>query len=517
MNLFSINELSFTYPNGCRALDCVSFDVPEGAFITVCGLSGCGKSTLLRLLKPGLEPHGHTGGEILCLGSDIKRRDMKQTCREIGFVMQNPDSQLVTDKVWHELAFSLESAGLAPDEIRRRVSEMACYFGFEGLFGQNCDALSGGQKQLLNLAAAAALHPRVLLLDEPSSQLDPISSQSFIDALSRLNRDFGVTIIIAEHRLEELLHLSDKVVVLGRGKVICDCAPRDICKALPADHPIMAAMPLSVQLYARGGGRENAPLTLREAAFSECCRSALSQPQSVSAAPAQSEPLITARQLWVSFAKDRPDVLSNCDITIYSGKVCAILGSNGSGKTTLLKCLCGSIKPLGGKVRVKKGVTCGYLPQNPCELFTEETVLEELSQAAAQYEEAAQRFSLTELYSVHPYDLSGGEQQRLALAKLMLKKPDVLLLDEPTKGVDAAARMQLCSMLRALAREGCAIVIVTHDVSLAESCADECCLLFNGEITTQAEPSEFFRNNYFYTTPAAKLRRMCGEACEGHG
>lgn len=506
MSIFTINISSFTYPTGRRALEDISFEVQRGEFVTVCGLSGCGKSTLLRLLKQGLAPRGRFAGEILFDGVPLTDIPRETAARQTGFVLQDPDSQLVTDRVWHELAFSLESAGIPTSEIRRRVSEMAGYFGLEELFKRECASLSGGQKQMVNLAAAAALHPEVLLLDEPSSQLDPIAAQGFIDALARLNRDFGITVIIAEHRLEELLHLSDRLLVLEEGRLIADLPPREVCSVLAADSPIMQAMPLSVRLYSEGAvkGRE-APLTLREASRDERCLWAAREHRATPPKNSRGEPLITARQLWVSFGKRLPDVLKSADITVYGGQIYAVLGGNGSGKTTLLKCLNGKLKPLGGSVRRGRGVTTAYLPQNPCELFTQDSVRGELELSSADYEEMSRRFSLTELYDSHPYDLSGGEQQRLALAKLMLRAPDVLLLDEPTKGMDAASRAELCGLLRKLAEGGTAVVLVTHDVQLAEDCADVCGLLFNGEITDEAPPEEFFGGNYFYTTPLRRL------------
>lgn len=511
MSVFTAKKLSFSYPTGTAALDDISFDIEEGSFVTVCGLSGCGKSTLLRLLKQGLQPRGKLSGELLYFGESLSELSMARSAQEIGIVMQNPDSQLVTDKVWHELAFSLESAGMPVDVIRRRVSEMACYFGLEELFERDCASLSGGQKQLVSLAAAAAIHPRVLLLDEPSSQLDPIAAQGFLDALSRLNRDFGMTIVIAEHRLEELLHISDRIMVMEHGRLIADCEPRYICSALSRSNPMMQAMPVSVQLYAAGGGQENAPLSIRDGSKNEICRGLVQQQTSKpTAADKKGDALITAKELWVSFGRLLPDVLKAASLTVYGGRIYAILGGNGSGKTTLLKCLAGAIRPLSGSVKPKKGITTAYLPQNPCELFTEETVREELSAAAKDYEQTAQDFALCKLYSSHPYDLSGGEQQRLALAKLMLKKPSVLLLDEPTKGMDTAAKANLCRLLRQLADSGTAIVLVTHDVQLAEDCADICGLLFNGEITSEAAPTEFFGGNYFYTTPLQRLRHAMG-------
>ncbi len=510
MNIISIKDLSFSYAGeSAFGLHDISTDIPEGSFVTVCGESGCGKSTLLRLLKPALAPHGKINGEILYFGAPITELTEKDAAQQIGFVMQNPECQLVTDKVWHELAFSLESIGLPAGDIRRRVSEMACYFGIEDRFEHDTASLSGGQKQLLNLASAAAVHPRLLLLDEPTSMLDPIAAQTFIDTVSRLNRDFGVTVIIAEHRLEELLPVSDRVIVMENGRITAVCPPREICGYLPQSHPMLAAMPVSVRLYAMGGGTNSTPLSVREGRANEVCRCMIERlpvfPQKELAAVAK--PLISARELWVSYDKAQPDVLKSASIDVCGGRIYAILGGNGSGKTTLLKALAGMIRPLGGRIRREKGATCAYLPQNPCELFTEDTVSEELSSISKDFTCTAERFSLSELMGINPYDLSGGEQQRLALAKLMLKNPDVLLLDEPTKGMDAAAKSAFSTLLHDIAAEGAAVVLVTHDTELAAECADICGLLFNGEMISEAPPREFFSENYFYTTPACRISR----------
>lgn len=508
MSIISAEKLSFRYPDGTNALISVSLDIAQGEFVTLCGASGCGKSTLLRMLKPALVPHGEMSGEILFSGEPLNSLPLRKSAAEIGFVMQDPESGIVTDKVWHELAFSLESAGLETDEIRRRVGEMAGYFGLESVFERECAKLSGGQKQLVALASAAALHPRLLLLDEPTSQLDPIAAQGFIDALSRLNRDFGVTVVIAEHRLEELLHISDRVIVMEKGGIVADCAPHDICKALPAYHPMMGAMPVSTRLYAMSGGSDNVPLSVREGRINELCKSAALRlvPEPLADKPL-GEALITAKNLWVSYDKNMPDVLKRADIEVRSGIITAILGGNGSGKTTLLKCLSGMIKPLGGSIKRRKGLKCAYLPQNPCEIFTEDSVSEELETVSEDYAEIAEKFGLSGLMSHHPYDISGGEQQRLAIAKLMLKKPDVLLLDEPTKGMDAPGRKTLCRLLSGLCENGVAVVLVTHDTELAAMCADRCALLFDGEISGVSDPVGFFSGNYFYTTPVRRLTR----------
>ena len=501
MSILTVKDLSFTYPSGTQALNDISLDIDEGSFVTLCGASGCGKSTLLRLMKQGLSPRGKVTGDVLYLGEPLSGLDAERAAAETGFVMQQPEAQIVTDKVWHELAFSLESTGVPQGEMRRRVGEMASYFGLDDRFFDDTASLSGGQKQLLALAGAAALHPRVLLLDEPTSQLDPISAREMIEAVTRLNRDFGVTIVIAEHRLEELLYISDRIIVMERGKVIADSTPSEILTALPTKHPMISAMPVSVRLYAMGGGIDNAPLTIRDGRNNDICRRAMEQLRPEQTARTHDgEVLISARELWLSYGKDRPDVLNNAAVEVRAGEVLAVLGGNGSGKTTLLKCLSGALKPLGGKVTRKKGIVTAYLPQEPCELFRHDTVREELSYMATDLIPES-------LYDRHPYDLSGGEQQRLAIAKLLQKEPDVLLLDEPTKGMDAASKEALALLLRDISSKGMAVVLVTHDTELAAECADTCALLFSGEIVNTAPPAEFFSDNYFYTTPARRITR----------
>ena len=512
MELLKVENLRFAYPDGTVAVDNISLAIAQGEFTVLCGASGCGKSTLLRLLKPSLEPRGALTGARYFGGRDYAGLTPSDAAAKIGFVMQNPEAQIVTDKVWHELAFGLESVGLPHDEIRRRVGEMASYFGVDDLFQRDTAALSGGQKQLINLASAAVLHPELLILDEPTSQLDPISAQGFIEAVRRLNRDFGVTVLIAEHRLEEVLPAADRVLVMQRGGLLADCAPAELCGALPEGNTVLAALPAAARVFRAAGGTGSAPLTVREGRGNPLCRSYLeSLPKPKREEPRCGAPAVTVKGLWVSRDRRSPDVLRSVDLQVRSGEIYALLGGNGSGKTTLLKALAGIIKPLGGRISFAKGARVAYLPQSPCELFTEESAAEELGSVAAEYSHMAEKFALTALLEKHPYDLSGGEQQRLALAKLMLKKPSLLLLDEPTKGMDAAAKRELALLLRAIAGEGAAVILVTHDTELAVRCADRCGLLFDGEISGEAAPEEFFAQNFFYTTPISRLARGIAE------
>lgn len=503
MPQIEIHNLTFSYPGGVPALDGVNFSVPEGSFVTVCGLSGCGKSTLLRLMKPGLFPRGDLSGEVLFNGDSLRPEPDVNTAGKIGFVMQDPEAQTVTDKVWHELAFSCESVGLPQNEIRRRVGEMAGYFGLEPLFERDTDTLSGGQKQLLCLASAAALHPELLLLDEPTSQLDPISAQGFIDAVRRLNRDFGVTVIAAEHRLEELLPISDRVIVMDKGRIIADCAPEMLADLLPAGHLMEYALTASQRVFRLSGGSGASPVSVREGRNNALCRAYLAEH---SPAPAQdfqpsAEPVITIKELCAGWSKTAPEVLRGASLKLYKGEIYAVIGGNGSGKSTLLKAVAGSLKPLGGRIRLQKGLVTAYLPQNPCMLFTQDAAAEE---APAEY---LRKFGLEGLSDRDPLDLSGGEQQKLALAKLLSGEPGALLLDEPTKGMDASAKRDFAALLRDIAHGGSAVLLVTHDTEFAAECADMCGMLFNGEILTEAPPQQMFSSNYFYTTPMSRLRR----------
>lgn len=501
----AVKNLSFRYPNAeGKALDNISLELPEGSFTTLCGTSGCGKSTLLRMLKPCLQPHGELSGEILPVLSE------QQSARDIGFVMQNPEAQICTDRVWHELAFSLESVGEQPDRMRRRIAECAEYFGLEEAFERETSSLSGGEKQLLALASAAALHPRLLLLDEPTSQLDPISARSFFDSVARLNRDFGITVLIAEHRLEELLPISDRVIVMDKGSITADCKPRELLRALPNDHPMLSAMPAAMRIFALSNADGEPPVSIREGRRCKAVTDYLRQnkPPVRETFKSDGKPILTVKDLCVSYGKRRPDALKAASLSICRGEAYALLGGNGSGKSTLLKAVFGIVKPLGGKISRDKALKLAYLPQNPCEILGADTVRGELANA-----ELLVEFGLTELSERNPLDLSGGEQQRLALAKLLSERPELLLLDEPTKGMDALAKAEFAEFLRDTAKRGTAVLLVTHDVEFAAKCADRCGMLFNGEVVSEDEPTAFFNENYFYTTP---IRRLANGITEGY-
>ena len=514
MELYRIERLTFTYPGGSTpALREVSLTVRAGEFVTLCGLSGSGKSTLLRQLKTALALSGARSGEIFFDGCPLSGLSQRVQAARIGFVQQSPENQLVTDKVWHELAFGLESLGCDTPAIRRRVAEMAGFFGMEDWFHRDVASLSGGQKQLLNLAAVLTMQPDVLILDEPTAQLDPIAAADFLAALSRVNRELGTTVLLSEQRLEEALVLSDRAVVLDGGRIIADGAPRAVgAQLLAAGNEMFSAMPAAMRVWAAAerGGRP-CPVSVREGRNwlrDFAASHGLKQvPECRMPAPV-GETAVTVSDAWFKYEREGPDIVRGLELTVRRGELLAVLGGNGAGKSTTLKLLAGLQKPYRGEVHIT-GRTA-LLPQDVQLLFAKKTVREDLAEVGADAPMLVRITALCRLEGLldrHPYDLSGGEQQRAALAKLLLTRPDILLLDEPTRGLDAAFKSELSEILEELLSQGAAIVMVSHDVEFCAEHAGRCALFFDGSIAADGTPREFFAGNRFYTTAANRMSR----------
>ena len=523
--LFRLEHFSFTYPQQRRkALDDISLTVRPGQFWVLCGPSGCGKSTLLRQCKTVLAPHGTAEGSIFFEGVPLQDVPNRRQASEIGFVMQSPEHQVVTDKVWHELAFGLESLGLDTPSIRRRVAEMASFFGIQDWFHKDVDQLSGGQKQLLSLASVMVLQPKVLILDEPTSQLDPIAASDFLQTLGRINRELGTTVLLTEHRLEEALPLATDVAMLDGGRLLCTGTPAEVGLQLrDRGHGMFLAMPAAMRVWASVRSGADCPVTVREGRdfLRIWHKDHPLRPLPEEVRPARGEPVLEGRGLFFRYEPALPDVVKGLDITVYRGEFVALLGGNGAGKTTSLHLLSGALTPQRGEVRRTGRI--GALPQNPQALFVKKTVREDLYEVfdgqridpALKEQRIAQAVSLcrlTELLDRHPYDLSGGEQQRAALCKVLLLDPEILLLDEPTKGLDAEFKQELASILRALTAGGVTILMVSHDVEFCARYAHRCALFFDGSIVTEGAPRAFFSGNSFYTTSADRMAR---ELCPG--
>ena len=540
MEKIKVDNLSFSYPSSDKlALDSVSLSIPESEFVVLCGKSGCGKSTLLRHLKKSMNPYGNKLGSVSFDGEEIEGMSDRDAASKIGYVQQNPDNQLVTDKVWHELAFGLESLGYSNSVIKRRVAEMASYFGIQTWFRKSVSELSGGQKQLLNLASVMAMQPEVLILDEPASQLDPIAARDFLSTVHRLNRELGVTIIISEHRLEEIFPLADRAIVMDAGRIIANAKPSEVAIQLAGSgeddvHPMYYGMPPVMKLFPKELVRwqDSLPMTLREGRIlmeklfengtlrlkDEGAFKLTSEKDEASGRAA-----IKLKNLYFRYAKNSDDVLRGLNLEIEEGRLHCLLGGNGSGKSTTLKAICEIIKPQSGKVKIADNYRVAMVPQNSQALFTEitceEEVLEGMCYQSIELEEKVQRteemlrlMEIDHLRKSNPYDLSGGEQQRLALAKVMVSNPDILLLDEPTKGLDPFFKQTLGRILRSLCKENKTIFMVSHDIEFCAEFGDRCSMFFDGEIATSGSAKEFFSGNNFYTTVENKLTRRW---CEG--
>ena len=526
---FEIHNLTFSYPAAKRnSLDGVNLSIEKGEYMVLCGKSGRGKTTLLRHLKSVLAPHGKRTGEVLFDGTPLSKVSQRDQSGKIGFVMQNPDDQIVTDKVWHELAFGLESLGCAQKTMRLRVAEMASYFGIQDWFHRDVANLSGGQKQLLNLASIMAMQPEVLILDEPTSQLDPIAASDFLNTVRKINLELGTTIIITEHRLEDIYHAADRVVVMEGGKIVANDTPRTVGALLNGQNSeLFAALPTPVRVFYGAKAQGDCPLTVREGrnwltrTFEHKTLSVKS-PRLEQPMEEVENPVLRIKEGWFRYEKDSPDVLKGVSLAVPQGSVFAIVGGNGAGKSTTLKAICGICKLYRGKIEIfgknlKKYNSSALfrnclamLPQDPKSLFVKKTVREDLSELCrdeARLAEIAETCEITQLLDAHPYDLSGGEQQRAALAKVLLTQPKLLLLDEPTKGLDSFFKQKFAAILQRLKAEGITIVMVSHDVEFCAEHADLVSMFFDGQILTTDTPHRFFGSNSFYTTAANRMSR----------
>ena len=568
--VLSCEHVSFCYPRQTdNAIEDISFSIGEAEFVVLCGQSGCGKTTLLRHFKKNQIPFGTGSGKLYYRGSDLETMDDRESAARIGFVGQNPDTQLVTDQVWHELAFGLENLGVPGEQIRRRTAEIAQYFGMESWFRRPVSELSGGQKQLLNLASVVIMQPDVLLLDEPTAQLDPIGTGRFLDTLRRLNRDQGTAVLLSEQRLEEVVPMADRVLIMHQGHLVADAVPGQCAAKLEAyerDHnealPIASAMPVAVRVWKACHYRDEAssPVSIRQGRSwladhvrktgqssgetvtdgvqniaTDVVHKMGQTNKAVGAAVSDRHPCHTAKRavsetalfvdrLCFGYQKDQR-VLEDFTMRVPKGMLYAVVGGNGSGKSTALKAIMGICKPRRGKVKAAGRVR--LLAQNPKSLFTELTGWEELmavllagKEGGTDPEEERKKrvdamLSYLELEpqrEQNPMDLSGGQQQRLALGKLLLTEPDILLLDEPTKGLDGAFKEKLAEFLKDLCSKGKTVVLVSHDMEFCARYADQCGLLFDGQLISEGETRAFFRENVFYTTAAQRMSRgVCGD------
>lgn len=520
MEILSCENVAFKYNESTDyAISDCTFSVKKGEKIMLCGASGSGKSTLLRLLKRELSPRGELSGNITLMGKDRSELSDRESAEKIGFVMQSPDSQTVCDKVSAELAFGLESFGVKSGEIQSRVGEMAAFFGIEPLYDRDISTLSGGQKQLVALCSVMATDPDILFLDEPTAQLDPVAARELLGILDRLNKEMGVTIIIAEHDPEELFDSCDKILYLAKGKTEFFGTPALTAKYF-VENALEGFLPETAKAFAKLC--DDLPLNVRQGRAKLEKLGVTDIPKQAVTDTERAEPYaLQCKNLWQRYEKNSPDILKGCDLGIRKGECYGLLGSNGGGKSTLLRVICGLCKPYMGTVSLfgkkQKAYKNGslfremlaFLPQEPVTMFVKESVREDLLQSGDKVtvENVSQRMGIEHLLDRHPWDLSGGEIQKCAFAKILLADPKIIVLDECTKGMDSFAKKALGDILLGLKDEGRTILLVTHDLEFAAQYCDRCGLLFDGKIVAEDNAVEFFSRNRFYTTAAARLTR----------
>ncbi len=564
MALVEFENFSFRYPKQKNTLSNINLDVSPGEFVLLCGPSGSGKTTLLANIKNEIKPVGDSEGTIYYDGVDIRNLEEKRSASEIGFLFQNPEDQFVSDNVLQEIAFSLENMGLSTGEIRNRVAEMAAFFGLDKHLYRNVSELSGGQKQLVNLCSLLVLKPKLLLLDEPTSQLDPIAAYDFLSILRRLNEEFSITIMATEHKIDNLFPFIDKAVFLEDGFIKYRDEPRRVCSEAWKNDifrnylPSVTRIHFLLQSKYQSPNKVEIPLNIREGRrylsllnnqLEEIPRAQLNGGLKLNEAlnsqnslDKHSKVLMECKDVWFGYLKEHI-VLEGIFLQVKQGEFLSMLGGNGTGKTTLLQILSGLLKPQKGKVIHGKDLTLGYVHQNPLIHFHQETVEEELMELSAEFPEDKSRstgflgflsehssskkatssvnlrifsgdrsvfehereelidlFGLSELLGKHPYDCSGGEQQKIAITKALLTNPDILFLDEPTKGIDPMSKLHLADKLKKLQEKGLTIVMTTHDIEFAAEYTERCVLLFDGGLQVDDTPKSVFSNNNFYTT-----------------
>lgn len=542
METFTIRQLDFSYPNmKKKALKKIDLSINEGEFVVICGKSGCGKSTLMRHLKTVLTPFGERDGEIYFKGVNLDDVDDRTQASQIGYVLQSPENQIVTDKVWHELAFGLESLGYDNKTIRLRVAEMASFFGIQNWFMKNVTELSGGQKQLLNLASIMTMQPDVLILDEPTSQLDPIAGSEFLKTIKKINDELGTTIIISEHDLEEVFPMADRVIVMDEGKIIIDDEPRNVGSKVKRLNPDMfEAMPTPVRIASLLGS-DKTPITVKEGRKFIDSLYLDYKPEFVRIEDNReiddknnNQIAVKMKDVWFKYEKDGKDVVKDLSFEVKKGEFFCLVGGNGTGKSTTVSLISGINKPYRGKIELFGKKITGYknkelfdhnlgiLPQDPQSLFVKKTVREDLMEILSgrgikkadrmdKVEKISKLIEIEDLLEQHPYDLSGGEQQRAALAKVLLLEPKLLILDEPTKGLDAGFKIKFAQIIEELLKRGVTIIMVSHDIEFCARFAHKCALFFDGNIVTSNTPNKFFSGNNFYTTVANRMTRQVFE------
>ena len=501
--MYEINNLTFRYMlSEQNSLKNVSLKIKKGEITLVAGPSGSGKTTLLRHLKKELMPKGKRTGEILYQDKKLEDLDNLSSVKEIGYLFQNPSKQMVMDTVWHEIAFGLENIGMPYEQMKRTVAEVVNFFDLQKNYYKSTDELSGGQKQLVNLAAIMAIHPKILILDEPTAQLDPAARKDFLSTLEKLHKEFGLTIVVTSHNLEDIMEMADRCVILDQGSIIEQGTPGEVAKNLQKkQHEFRRSLPQILRLEEK--------FQIEPTFSMEIARKNIQKKpyELVRKDRRSGKEVLKIKHLYAEYEKGK-DVLSDLSLAVNEGEIFTIVGANGSGKSTLLSAITGQIK-YDGKIKCKRKII--YMPQDPTLLFVKDRLIDDLLEMGEDKKERIKELlessGLMKERNSHPYDLSGGQQQMAALIKVLLADPQILLLDEPTKGMDREHIRKFGEILKTLTMQGITILTVSHDLEFCAEYADKMGMMFDGKVEGVDSPEVFFRENYFYTTTCAKITR----------
>jgi energy-coupling factor transporter ATP-binding protein EcfA2 len=522
--VIELREVTYSYPAGeLPVLKDLSLEVSEGEFLLVIGASGSGKSTLLRCLN-GLVPHFYGGtflGHIRVANRDPLAEGPRGMSEVVGFVLQDPESQFVVDSVEDELAFAMENHNLEPSVMRKRVEEVLDQLNIAHLRHRKINTLSGGEKQRVAIGAVLTLQPDVLVLDEPTSQLDPQAAEEVLTTLQKLNVDLGLTVVLSEHRLERVVQYADRVIYLpGCGEPPLLGSPSEVLTEIDLVPPLVK--------LAKEMEWHPLPLTIKEGLpFARGLSAHLDAQETtlVSEHTTQSDqsPVVDIRDVWFSY--NGHEALTGLSLSVAPGEFVALMGRNGSGKTTLLKHVVGLLRPERGRVELwGKDIRgqnvediarrVGYVPQNPNSMLFADTLRAELDftrrshgLTTGDYDELLQRLHLSSFADSYPRDLSGGERQRAAMAAVLVADPDVILLDEPTRGLDYDHKQSLAQFLTHKQHEGKAIVMSTHDVELVAQCAERVVILGEGQIVVDGPARQVMSDSMVFSSQISKLFR----------
>lgn len=512
MAFFEVKNLNFSYPASTKnAVNNISFKLERGEVLLICGTSGSGKTTLINCLSPDICPCGTFGGNVMIEDTDISKLSQIERVKKIGFVFQDPEAQIVSDKVWHEIAFPLESVRTDKSAMRSKVAEIAAYFNFEDMIDKSTHTLSGGQKQRLNIASALSHLPEVLVLDEPFSRLDPVACENIFNIINKINKELGTTVIISEHNLEKIIGFADKIAFLDNGNQEFFGNREDFIKYLYITNNTMVdALPVSAKIF-KDNNKCFFSVADARAHLSENQRKYMVEKttnNTVSVADA-----VVLKDVCFSYSKNEKEIINNLSLKIPKSLISAVIGPNGAGKSTLIKLISGEVKQISGKIKVSdKTARISVVPQDPKNLFSCDTIYKDIEYVAngKSKEEILNICNMCGIDSIlnhHPYDISCGEMQKAALCMALVSSPDILLLDEPTKGIDAPSKLEIGKILKSLSGSGVTVVLVTHDIEFAAMFADTCSLIFNGEISSSCDIQTFMENSMFFTTDSVKITR----------